>query len=51
MTGPAAACCILAAAFATEQCRLSRPELRWLAAGRQVRCHTPLDEQGDLGYE
>jgi len=35
--------------FATEQCRLSLPELRWLAAGRQVRCHTPLDEQGVPG--
>ncbi|WP_406350590.1 ABC transporter ATP-binding protein [Streptomyces sp. NBC_00658] len=28
--------------FATEECRISRPELREIAPGRSVRCHLPL---------
>jgi dipeptide transport system ATP-binding protein len=32
--------------FATERCRREAPRLEALPGGRQVRCHTPLDEAG-----
>jgi dipeptide transport system ATP-binding protein len=32
--------------FATDRCRSQAPLLRLLEGGGQVRCHTPLDEQG-----
>ncbi len=32
--------------FATERCRQEAPQLSTLADGRQVRCHTPLDDEG-----
>ena len=32
--------------FANERCRSEAPQLSPLADGRQVRCHTPLDDKG-----
>ena len=32
--------------FANERCRLEAPQLVTLPDGRQVRCHTPLDNEG-----
>jgi dipeptide transport system ATP-binding protein len=33
-------------AFVTRRCRVEAPELEASPDGRQVRCHTPLDEEG-----
>jgi len=32
--------------FANQRCRSEAPQLETLADGRQVRCHTPLDDEG-----
>lgn len=32
--------------FATDRCRNEAPQLETLPDGRQVRCHTPLDDEG-----
>jgi dipeptide transport system ATP-binding protein len=32
--------------FANERCRQEAPQLTTLSDGRQVRCHTPLDDEG-----
>ncbi|RUT64708.1 dipeptide ABC transporter ATP-binding protein (plasmid) [Morganella morganii] len=36
--------------YATDLCRSTEPELRTVGA-RQVKCHTPLDDEGRPGYE
>lgn len=36
--------------YATDLCRSTEPELRTVGA-RQVKCHTPLDDEGRPGHE